>query len=184
MHKTSSLTYSIAITSKIDKLLAYSAVDISEITTDLSAGALVKVPVGNGVQTGVIIEIANHRPAELEDIKLKSIQFVFPKDYWLNESLLELAKWMATYYHQSLNRVLNTLLPSAFIKSSKSSFKSETLWQAIPSEEIHESLSQTPRQLALYQWIKARPMTTQQSILDAGFSRDLIKKLQQHLHLV
>ena len=180
---TSSLVYSVAVATKIDKLLAYSATEVSEISSDIIVGALVRVPIGRRLETGVVVNIGGSESNDLKDIKLRSIDSVYPSTYWLNQNLLDTAQWMATYYHQSLNKILSTMLPSAILKASAISLKAPTLWRVVASEDAIEQLSRTPRQRVLYDWLEQHPLSSLSDIASAGFGRELANKLHKK-HLI
>ena len=94
-----------------DKLLHYRVPE--ELRAQVGVGGLVRVPVRATLQLGIVGEIGAPKDFPIE--KLKSVaQVVYPLfPRWQSFDLLELARWMATYYAAPLDTIIETMIPVA-----------------------------------------------------------------------
>lgn len=92
-----------------DKLLHYSVPQ--RLTSEVGIGSLVRVPIGRRFTLGIVGVLGP--PADFPLDRLKSIAalvYPFPA---VTADLLELARWMATYYAAPLDGIIEAMLPSA-----------------------------------------------------------------------
>lgn len=79
-------------------------------------GAQVRVPFGHSERSGYVLAIGDY--SAYTGVQLKSILGLCDDAPQVNESLLKLADWMATYYCCSKEQAVRTLLPGA-VRSGK-----------------------------------------------------------------
>jgi len=92
-----------------DKLLHYRVPE--ELAAAVRVGSLVRVPVLRTLHLGLVAEIG--APRNFPTDKLKAVvQVVYPFPA-LTPDLLELARWMATYYAAPLDSVIEGMIPAA-----------------------------------------------------------------------
>jgi primosomal protein N' (replication factor Y) len=97
----------IALDAPLDKLFDYLAAD----ATQADIGRRVEVPFGRRHQVGVLLDLAEGSPLPRESLRpLRAIDRDTPP---LPTDLLDLARFVAGYYHHPLGAVLATLLPPA-----------------------------------------------------------------------
>ena len=76
-------------------------------TYEVETGSLVEIPFGRTKIKGIILKIHKALPKPV-DFKLKDISFIYPIQYTLPKNLLELAKWMSTYYIHPIGDILQS----------------------------------------------------------------------------
>ena len=81
------------------------------ISPDDSAvvGTRYRLPFGNGVKTGVLLDSSD--ASELDPDRIKPVQERLDDAAIINEHMLALARWMSDYYLQSLGEVIFQCLP-------------------------------------------------------------------------
>jgi len=78
-----------------------------ELESKISVGSCVKIPFGNRIITGDVIEVLQHSETE----NLKPIKSIVGELNLLTPKILDLAKWISAYYCCSLETTLKSLLP-------------------------------------------------------------------------
>ncbi len=92
-----------------DKLLHYKVPE--SLRGEVRPGSLVRVPLLNRHKLGLVLEIAAVPDVPLAKLKpLSGVLHEFPA---LTPDLLELARWMHTYYAARMEAVLETMIPAA-----------------------------------------------------------------------
>jgi primosomal protein N' (replication factor Y) len=92
-----------------DKLLHYQVPE--SLRTHLRAGSLVRVPIMNRSHLGLVTEV--DAVPDVPEAKLKAVSAVLHAFPALTPDLLELARWMHTYYAARMEGVLETMIPAA-----------------------------------------------------------------------
>jgi primosomal protein N' (replication factor Y) len=80
-------------------------------------GCRVVVPFGRQKMVGVVVSASLQPPAGLDPLRLKAVLEIVDEDALFSESLLKLARWMATYYYHPIGEVLRAMLPAGVKKS-------------------------------------------------------------------
>lgn len=93
-----------------------------ELQESLAIGSLVKMPLRNKDQEGIILRIYSELSAEEQKFRLKKITN-FVKQLDIEKELLELLKFTADYYCCTLSDVVTAALPIAQIKKPTKSIK-------------------------------------------------------------
>lgn len=78
------------------------------LRSELKVGMQVKVPIKNKLYSAIVTEIKEKSTIP----NLRSIDSLSPHSAYINDSLFKLAKWLAHYYDTSLNKVIQSMLPS------------------------------------------------------------------------
>lgn len=134
-----------------DKLLHYRVPQSWD--TQVQVGALVRIPIVNRLHLGIVGEIGP--PSDFPIEKLKPLaQLVYPFQA-LPPDLLELARWMSTYYAAGLDLVIETILPApvrhgAGLKHDKWL----VLQDRLPADELEKLAKRAPQQAKLYQFLE------------------------------
>ena len=172
----------VAVDIALDKEFDYMIPD--ELAQRLRLGSRVTVPFGRRTKTGYVIGISDR-----SDVKgLKAIVSIVGESTFLDESLLELVRWMSDYYCASLENSIRTVLPGA-VRRKGSGFKkqmcvslagaSETSgeWQ-VASEVNGQKL--TDKQMAIMSVLKEKGTVLLSDLLrEAGTTVSPVKTLEK-----
>ena len=117
-----------------------------ELASEVFIGRRVEVPFGRRLATGIVVELAQESDFE----RTKPVRAVM--ETYLSGALLELVRWMASYYGCSLGEAAQAALPPSMRRASRER-KFEGLFRAIPPDggrdALLSKLRAAPRQLAL-----------------------------------
>src|SRR3954462_3960005 len=92
-----------------DKVLHYRVPE--SMSASIGPGSLVRVPLLNQLRLGIVGEMG--APSDFPVEKLKAVvQLVHPFPA-LTPDLLQLARWMGTYYACGIDTVIETMIPAA-----------------------------------------------------------------------
>lgn len=133
-----------------DKLLHYRVPE--NLAETVTVGSLVRVPVRNAFRLGLVGEVGVPRDFPLDRLKpVAQVLHPFPA---LSAELLELARWMATYYACGVDSVIETMLPAAVrngatVKHEKLLAVGQTLSEA----ELAALERKAPQQARLYRFL-------------------------------
>ena len=105
-----------------------------------AVGARVRVPFGRSKVVGVV---AGRREASSH--ALKAIEQVLDAEPLLTPDLVDLADWLAAYYHHPIGEVYATLLPARARRGGEAIAKQEWAWTASASA-VPAELDRAPRQ--------------------------------------
>ncbi len=123
-----------------------------------SSGCRVRVPLGNSVVTGLVIET----DVTSEFKKLKSILQVLDEKPLLDNAMLALLTWASRYYLYPLGEVLFHALPVA-LRNGKA-IPQLTLWRLSETGQMldADSLKRAPKQQAMWQLLKQGELSAHQ----------------------
>jgi len=133
-----------------DKLLHYRVPE--SMCGAVGVGSLVRVPVLQRHRLGIVGEIGEPVGFPLE--KLKSISQVVHPFPALPPDLLQLARWISTYYAAGLDTVIEAMLPAAV--RGGATLKEEKLLAAVrvmASVERADLAKRAPQQARLYDFL-------------------------------
>ncbi len=141
-------------------------------------GARVVAPFGNSQIIGVVL--GNEHPADTS--RTKPLLELLDTEPALPTQLIDVAHWLANYYHHPIGEVCASLLPALARRGKPMTVQSEEAWQCAPNISVSDATSRigrAARQLELYNFIAAatKAQTTQQ-LKTAGFARALISALR------
>ena len=106
-----------------------------------AAGARVRVPFG---RTSVVGVVAGRRDASPH--ALKAVAQVLDAKPLLTPDLIDLASWLAAYYHHPIGDVYATLLPVKARRGCQAVAKQETAWLASAANATPAELDRAPKQ--------------------------------------
>lgn len=138
-------------------------------------GARVEVPFGRSRTIGICTSNQVTSP----HAKLKAITALLDTTPLVNAELMELAHWMTRYYHYPLGEVLSTILPVAARRGQAAELKPADCWQTTASAPAERARKQTE----LYAYIQAHPGISGEAVVEAGFTRALLRKLINQGHI-
>jgi len=117
---------------------------IPESLSSISLGDRVQVPLGRGNRpvAGHVLEVIEHCPLK-NPARVKAILSRDPQGISLTADLVELARWMASYYCCPLGMVFSTMLPAA-VKRGTGTVKQQMVTLAKTSPDHSQSQSSQP----------------------------------------
>jgi len=134
-----------------DKLLHYKVPE--DLESSIGVGSLVRVPLLRTFRLGIVGEIG--APRDFPTAKLKTVaQVVYPFPA-LTPDLLELARWMASYYAAPLDAVIEGMIPASVRRGM--ALKEEKLLgvaQKLAPEERAKLARRAPTQERLYAFLE------------------------------
>jgi primosomal protein N' (replication factor Y) len=136
-----------------DKILHYNVPEA--LRAGARVGSLVKVPVGRTMRLGVIGRIGP--PEDFPVDRLKSVvEVVYPFPA-LSPELVELARWMSTYYAAPMDTVIETMIPAA-VRSGARVKKQMFIRVAhkMSRADLAELARKAPAQARLYAFIEGQ----------------------------
>jgi primosomal protein N' (replication factor Y) len=133
-----------------DKLLHYRVP--AHLEREVSVGSLVRVPVVNALRLGIVGELG--APTEFPVDRLKSVaQVVYPFPALTGE-LLQLARWMASYYACGVDAIIETMIPAAVRRGA--AVKQQKLLAVaarLSPDELAGLDKRAPQQARLYRFV-------------------------------
>ncbi len=139
-------------------------------------GARISVPFGHSKTVGVCVAHAPESP----HAKLKDVFAVIDETAVVPESLMDLARWMTTYYHYPLGEVLATMLPAAARKGAACEIQPADVWQSVTGAAVS---SRAKAQRALLDYLAEAGPTSGADIVAAGYRRDILRTLIKAGHV-
>jgi primosomal protein N' (replication factor Y) len=133
-----------------DKLLHYTVPE--SLRAEVRLGALVRVPILNRQQTGLVLEW--DAIADVPKEKLKPLTGVLQDHPALTADLLALAKWMHVYYAARMESVLEAMIPVAVRDGTR--LKQEKYLAAVRAPTVEELASlrkKAPQQARLVEFL-------------------------------
>ena len=136
-----------------DKMLHYKVPE--GLHAAVSVGSLVRVPVGRVLRLGVVGSMGPPGDFPIDRLKnLADVVYPFPA---LTADLLELARWMASYYAAPLDSVIEAMIPAAVRRGMR--IKEQVLLcvarRAGPAE-LEQLKRRAPAQARLYAFVEAQ----------------------------
>ncbi|MEN9662503.1 MAG: hypothetical protein RL324_1452 [Verrucomicrobiota bacterium] len=145
-----------------DKVLHYTVPEA--LRADVVPGVLVRVPVSHRLHLGIVGEIGP--PKDFPVAKLKAVvEVVYPFPA-LPPDLMDLARWMASYYACGLDAVIETMIPAAVRRGAV--IKQEKLLalaRPATDEEIATLQKRAPQQAKLYAFVAEQSQPQAKSLV-------------------
>lgn len=131
---TATLFADVALDGNISKLLTYAVPQ--ELIEDARTGARVQIRVRGYLRKATIIALKTECSLE----RVETIEQISPQLFDLPSDLLELAKWISSYYLTPLSRTLDVMLPS-HVKQEKAPQKQLWIARAKSKEQLASACS-------------------------------------------
>jgi len=128
--------------------------------TGLEPGARVQVPFGSRRMIGLITGTSSN--SDFPATRIKAAYKLIDQDPVLDDKLMQLYQWAASYYQFPIGQVLQTSLPAQIRKGNAAEEKQTHYWQLTDAGISIEttSLKNAPRQLELLKLIGSRKTMT------------------------
>jgi primosomal protein N' (replication factor Y) len=161
-----------------DKVLHYNVPEALRAAAHV--GSLVRIPIGRTTSLGVIGRIGPPDDFPLDRLKpLMAVVYPFPA---LSADLLELARWMATYYAAPMDTVIETMIPAAVRSGAK--VKEQHFIRValkLSKADLAELAKKAPAQAKLYGFLHGQIVPQPRSLILArtGASAASVRALVQ-----
>jgi primosomal protein N' (replication factor Y) len=139
----------------------------------LVLGARIKVPFGRQVLIGILLEVGTI--SQFDPNKVKPILEILDSESIFHPNILSICRWAANYYQHPIGDVLHSALPVLLRHGESNDLNIDYL---VLKDPPAESLSKSPRQLALYKLLtKNKFGLTRYDLRQAEFSLSIINSL-------
>ncbi|MDR2982313.1 MAG: primosomal protein N' [Puniceicoccales bacterium] len=136
----------------------------------ITAGQLVRVPLGRSTRLGVVWGAAA-REGQVASETLKSILQLCHDTPVITEDLRKLTEWLASYYAAPLNSALETALPAAVRQGVRVVVQKKLkLARKLEADELAKLRKRAPKQAALYDFLSRQIVAVDRSTTLKGLS--------------
>ncbi|MSU46288.1 MAG: primosomal protein N' [Lacunisphaera sp.] len=175
-----------------DKLLHYKVPDA--LRAAVRPGSLVRVPIVNRSHLALVLEtnaIADCPPEKLKPVS--GVLHAFPA---LTPDLIELARWMHSYYAARMESVLEAMIPAAVRDGARLKSEKYLAVKRVLSPDEHLALARkAPKQAKLYDFLKQQFRPVKKSLVlsrlgttavvaNALIKRGLVREEARHVERV
>ncbi len=173
--------------SGFDKLLDYRIPPTIE--KSLKLGCLVRIPIRNRQELGVVLEFP--AKGQFPPERLKQITQLVMEHPTLTKDTTELMHWMHDYYGAGYESILETFIPAAVRKGMGQKFEKQVILNVPFSAEAFEELNKRARKQALaYQFLRdqikplkkslvVKRLRTSASVIDGLIEKGLVKEVSE-----
>ena len=138
-----------------------------------SPGTRVRVPFGRGRVVGVVLDVRDSSPHEL-----KTIELVIDDEPLLPPDLVELARWLAGYYHHPIGDVLKTAMPVKARRGAKAEAVKDLVWcLAADTSSADAALARAPTQRVTFNRLFQLGPTADRELAALGINRPSLAAL-------
>ena len=159
----------VAVPKPLRRIFDYAAISTSE----LRAGMRVRVPFAGAQVVGVVIDVRDKSP-----FALKTIEEVLDETPILSADLVDLAAWLASYYHHPIGEVYATMLPAKARQGAPAAHLDDVTWQAVDDVAALDALQRAPQQRLAYQRLQELGGVADSNLKALGLARRLLYALQ------
>ena len=132
-----------------------------------SPGTRVRVPFGRGRVVGVVLDVRDSSPHPL-----KTIEHIIDDEPLLPPDLVDLARWLAGYYHHPIGDVLKTVLPVKAREGAKAEPVNEVVWRlAADTADADMALARAPTQRSTFDQLHELGPTADSGLATLGIKR-------------
>ena len=138
-----------------------------------SPGTRVRVPFGRSHVVGVVVDVRDSSPHEL-----KTIEQIIDAEPLLSPDLVDLARWLAGYYHHPMGDVLKTVMPVKARQGAKADPVDEVVWRlAADTSNADTALARAPTQRATFDRLRQLGPTADAGLATLGINRQSLAAL-------
>ena len=139
-------------------------------------GSRVRVPFGRQQLIGFVLSIVTDTDVPVD--KLKSITESLDSGTLVSPHILELCKWLSSYYHHPLGEVLDLAIPVLLRKGGQISDIAEPHWRVCVNENaVNTRVITGKKQLALWQLFQQQPHWRHKDLTQQGFAKAQLDRL-------
>ena len=138
-----------------------------------SPGVRVRAPFGRSHVVGMVLGVQDSSPHEL-----KTIERVIDDEPLLPPDLVDLARWLAGYYHHPIGDVVKTLLPVKARQGTEAVPVDEVVWRLAPdTSDADALLARAPTQRATFDRLRQLGATADAELGSLGITRQPLAAL-------
>ncbi|WP_227429243.1 primosomal protein N' [Psychrobacter sp. I-STPA6b] len=144
-------------------------------------GSRVQVSFGRQTLIGIVVAHINASDCPIDPSKLKPIKKVLDDEPLLDEPMLNLARWLARYYHYPLGDVLAVMLPT-LIRQGKPLDLLIRHWRVLPNvteDDFHSNAKKQKQQFAMLK-LHGKNGASEDILLMEGMERPFLKRLEDN----
>ncbi|MGK0405081.1 MAG: primosomal protein N' (replication factor Y), partial [Oleispira sp.] len=139
-------------------------------------GSRVRVPFGRQQLIGFVLSIVTETDVPVD--KLKNITESLDSGTLVSPHILELCKWLSSYYHHPLGEVLDLAIPVLLRKGGQISDIAEPHWRVRVNESaVNTGAITGKKQLALWQLFQQQPHWRHKDLTQQGFAKAQLDRL-------
>ncbi|MCY3839463.1 MAG: primosomal protein N' [Gammaproteobacteria bacterium] len=136
-------------------------------------GTRVRVPLGRSGVVGIVLDVRDSSPHQL-----KMIEQVIDDEPLLPPDLVELARWLAGYYHHPIGDVLKTVMPVKARRGAKAEPVGVVAWQlAADTSHADTALARAPTQRVTFDRLRQLGSTADAELAAFGIKRQSLAAL-------
>jgi len=136
-------------------------------------GTRVRVPFGHGRVVGMVLDVRDSSPHEL-----KTIEHIIDDEPLLPPDLVDLARWLARYYHHPIGDVLKTLMPVKARRGAKAEPVDDVTWRtAADTSNADTVLARAPTQRVAFDRLRQLGSTAEAELPALGIKRQSLAAL-------
>lgn len=121
----------------------------------LLVGDLVRIPLLRRTELGVVASVGEDIPEEIEPGRIRDVIELVQNTPVLSPKLLELAKWMHSYYAASMESILETMIPASVRRGMKEKIRILLqIGDKLTQEELEKLHKRAPKQAKLLDFLK------------------------------
>ena len=136
-------------------------------------GGRVRVPLGAASVVGVVVR---HLPASEQ--ARKPVAEVLDREPFLPPDLVDLALWLARYYHHPIGQVFATLLPAKARRGALATLTDERIWRPGGLADPDAAVARAPRQREAFERLQALGSIAESELAALGIERRLLDALE------
>ena len=140
----------------------------------IAPGVRVRVPFGRSSVVGVVTGNRASSPHPL-----KPLDEVLDETPLLSADLIDLAAWLASYYHHPVGDVYATLLPAKARQGAPAKRIDDRVWQAVDDVDADAALSRAPQQRWTFQRLRELGRVADAELAAVGVERRHLTALQR-----
>ena len=170
---------SVALPVPLYRVFDYLAPSTSSNTPLPPIGSRVQVSFGRQTLIGIVVNHVKASDSTLPIAKLKPIKSVLDDEPLFDEAMLQLAKWLARYYHYPLGDVLSVMLPT-LIRQGKPLDLLICHWRVLPNvteDDFHSNANKQKQQFAMLK-LHGKNGASEDILLMEGMERAFLKRLE------
>jgi primosomal protein N' (replication factor Y) (superfamily II helicase) len=145
-----------------DKLLHYLVPE--SLRAETRVGCIVRIPIAHRHHLGLVLEVGAQ--ADVPLAKLKPVTGVLHDYPALTPDLLELARWMSSYYAARMDSVLEAMIPGAVRDGAR--IKQEKLLavaRVLTADEFSALARKAPKQAKVYEFLRQQFRPAKKSLV-------------------
>ena len=143
------------------------------------AGVRVRVPFGPSSVVGVVTGRRASPPPSPPPFALKPLDEVLDETPLLSADLIDLAAWLASYYHHPIGDVYATLLPAKARRGAPAKRIDERVWEAVDDAEADDTLSRAPQQRQTFERLRELRRVADAELAAVGVERRHLAALER-----